>query len=155
MRSRMWSSCSAVGGKIRHSDHERDRFYIRDVLNVLLNAAIVSATVHRVHKFASAVPSVRSFGVRPPASKDEDRENEPRATFIPTNEMYEEKPSHSPPILQALSGHRSTLRNFHSREFRRREEKNRTYIPQDRGDDIPMLRPIFSNAILSRELSRV
>jgi len=50
------------------SRRSRARSFLHDVLNVLLNAAIVSATVHRARKFASAVPScVRSsVGASPP-----------------------------------------------------------------------------------------
>lgn len=82
----------------------------RDVLNVLLNAAIVSAIVHRAHKFASAappfVPSVR-------VSLQPRKRERARATLIPTDKIHEVSPV---PSSQVPVGHRVAFSNFHSRE---------------------------------------
>jgi len=60
------------------------------VLNVLLNAAIVSAAVHRVHKFSFRRTPIRSVGSSLIALKDEDRRA--RATLISTKEIYQDSP---------------------------------------------------------------
>lgn len=57
----------------------------RDVLNVLLNVTIVSATVHRAHKFSFRRTLIRFVG---PSLKDEDEKRRARATLIPTKEVH-------------------------------------------------------------------
>lgn len=138
------AECGRVLFRSPRKDSSRARSLLRDVLNVLLNAAIVSATVHRVHKFASAVPSIRSSAspfsrplpapspsrLPPWVSRDGQRQERRRATCHPqfrrtrcTSRNYFSLPSSSSFsssysiawLRQAHRPvHRSAFPNFHS-----------------------------------------
>lgn len=82
----------------------------RDVLNVLLNAAIVSTAVHRAHKFISAAPPRSFCRFVLTALKDRDREGE----HVPPS-FQRRRYTKIPPALYSTFGHQSAFSNFHSR----------------------------------------
>jgi len=80
----------------------------RDVLNVLLNAAIVSAAVHRAHKFISAAPPVVLY-VRPYDIERRRYRKRTRAILISIKEINQR---FSPPRVHQVSDHQSAFFEF-------------------------------------------
>jgi len=74
----------------------------RDVLNVLLNAAIVSAAVHRAHKFISAAPPFVLY-VRPYDIERRRYGKRTRAILISTKEINQRfSPPRSPNLRSSV-----------------------------------------------------